>query len=186
MEQNFDTLMAYAKSFSGITPESENLLKEASSIITPKLSGITEDFYRHLLTIPEATRFLEGRVELLKTMHTRWLESLFIGPFDKAYVEYMYKVGHVHVKVDLPVEFMAGGMTLINNRLVRALVEVYADNSAHLANMLEAVNAITGMSLFIMQQSYQEASIAVELERFLKITGISRTLFGNLSLAYKV
>lgn len=36
----------------------------------------------------------------------------------------------------------------------------------------------------IMQQSYQESSIAEELEKFLKISGMSRTLFTNLAKAY--
>ena len=55
-----------------------------------------------------------------------------------------------------------------------------------LAKTIEAINAVTGMSLFIMQQAYQEASMAEELERFLKITGISRTLFSNLAQASRI
>ncbi|MCQ8105190.1 protoglobin domain-containing protein [Methylomonas sp. SURF-2] len=185
MTQDFEKLTGYAKQFSGLTPELETLLQQIGGQIKPRLAQVTEDFYGQLATIPQAAAFLEGRIDTLKAAHMRWLESLFSGRYDQAYVEYMYKVGNVHVKVNLPVEFMAGAMTLINNRLIGTLVETYGGDQAHLAKVLEAVSAITGMSLLVMQQSYQEASLAEELEKFLKISGMSRTLFTNLALAYK-
>ncbi|BBA36762.1 uncharacterized protein sS8_4839 [Methylocaldum marinum] len=185
MSNDFDKLTRYAKSFSGLTPEREALLVEVGTQIKPKLAGITEDFYQQLLSIPEASAFLEGRVESLKKTHTRWMEGLFTGPFDKNYTEQMYKVGDVHVKVRLPVEFMAGAMTLINNRLIALIVETYGDDNRHCAEILAAVSAVTGMTLLVMQQSYQAASLAEELEKFLKISGMSRALFTNLATAYK-
>lgn len=185
MAQDFEKLTRYAKSFSGLTPELEAALIEAGAVIRPKLRQVTDDFYQTLATIPEAASFVEGRVDTLKATHLRWMESLFSGPYDQAYVEQMYKIGYVHVKVNLPVEFMAGAMTLINNRLSGVLVETYGNDPAYLAKVLEAVSAITGLSLMVMQQSYQEASLAEELERFLQITGMSRVLFTNLATAYK-
>jgi hypothetical protein len=185
VDQKFEKLTTYAKAFTGLTPELEDLLKNAGPQIIPRLSDVTEDFYNHLSTIPETAPFLEGRIDALKAMHVRWMEALFSGTYDPAYVESMYKVGYVHVKVNLPVQFMAGAMTLINNRLCCLLVETYADDTQKLAKILKAVSAITGMSLFVMQQAYQNASIAEELEKFLKITGMSRVLFANLATAYK-
>ena len=91
------------------------------------MSSQTSRYHRGFLSSSfdgeEATRFLEGRVDNLKSLHTRWLESLFTGPYDEKYVESLYNVGYVHVKVNLPVEFMAGAMTLINSHLIRAQVE---------------------------------------------------------------
>lgn len=185
MSSDFDKLSRYAKSFTGLTPEREALLVEVGKQIKPKLAGITEDFYRELLAIPEASAFLDDRVESLKKTHIRWMEGLFSGPYDRTYTEHMYKVGDVHVKVRLPVEFMAGAMTLINNRLIELIVETYGDDKQRCAEILTAVSAVTGMTLLVMQQSYQAASLAEELERFLKISGMSRTLFANLAAAYK-
>lgn len=185
MAQDYEKLTHYAKSFSGLTLELENLLVEIGPELIPKLNGVTEDFYGHLLAIPEAATFLEGRVASLKATHRRWLEGLFTGPFDPGYTERMYKVGEVHVKVNLPVEFMAGAMTLINNRLFKQVVDTFGDDQERCARIVVAISAVTGMSLQIMQQSYQEASLAEELEKFLKISGMSRTLFTNLAAAYK-
>lgn len=185
MVQNFYHLTDYAKSFSGFTPEMESLLQEIGPDIKPKLPEVTNEFYQTLSGISEAASYLEGRIEILKPTHLRWMESLFTGPYDQSYVQHMYQVGIVHVKVHLPVEFMAGSMTLINKGLSRLMVETYGHDQQKLTKVLEATGAITGLSLFVMQQSYQEASLAEELERFLQITGMSRVLFTNLASAYK-
>jgi hypothetical protein len=76
-------------------------------------------------------------------------------------------------------------MTLINHRLIALIVETYGDDKEHCAQILSAISAVTGLSLLVMQQSYQEASLAEELEKFLKISGMSRALFTNLATAYR-
>ncbi len=185
MTHDFEKLTQYAKSFTGLTTESEKLLKEVGPQIIPSLSSVTETFYAALALIPETKPYLEGRVEALQAMHTQWLEGLFTKDFDTSYTEAMYKVGDVHVKVKLPVEFMSGGMTLINNQLIPLVVNLYSNDPEKCTKVLSAINAATGFSLLTMQQSYQEASIAEELERFLKISGMSQKLFSNLAAAYK-
>ena len=181
---DFETLTLYAKSFAGLTPEREDLLAEIGPLVSPALPGITEAFYGTLATIPAAAAFLEGRLELLKQTHLRWLEGLFTGPFDVAYAKAMYKVGYVHVKVSLPVEFMAGGMTLIGDRLIMEIDRLYWDDDSLRLQALGAVNAVLGFSLIVMQQSFQNSSLHEELEKFLKITGMSRALFNNLTAVY--
>jgi len=181
---DFQTLEGYAKSFSGLTPERERLLIQIGPDISPSLPRVTDAFYQTLAGIPAAAAFLEGRLEPLKQTHLLWLDTLFVGPFDLAYVKTLYRVGHVHVKVNLPVEFMAGGITLIGGRLMEEIEHLYPDDLGLRRNAHGAVNSILGFSLFIMQKSYQSASLHAELEKFLKITGISRMLFNNLAAAY--
>jgi len=181
---DFEKLASYAKSFAGLTPEREALLAEIGPAISPALPGITEAFYCILTSIPATAPFLEGRLDLLKQTHLRWLEGLFTGPFDVTYTKAMYKVGHVHVKVNLPVEFMAGGVALIGDRLIAEVERLYQDDSQLRLDALGAINAILGFSLIVMQQSFQNSSLHEELEKFLKITGMSRNLFNNLAAAY--
>ncbi len=185
MAHDYNQLTQYAKKFTGLTPELEAVLKDIGPQIIPRLKDITEDFYGQLTTIPEAKVFVEGRVDALKATHIKWMEGLFSGDLDTSYTEHMYNVGSVHVKVNLPVEFMSGGMTLINNRLIALVVELFGDDSARCQQILTAISAVTGFSLITMQQSYQEATLAEELEKFLKISGMSKALFKNLADAYK-
>lgn len=183
-EIDYKELTRYAKTFSGLTPEREALLSRIGPVMSARLPAITEAFYATLATIPATAPFLIGRLDLLKRTHMRWLQELFTQPFDEAYAERMYKVGHVHAKVNLPVEFMAGGMTLIGDGLLAELGTAYRDDPETREAAIGAVNAILGFSLLVMQQSFQNTSLHEELEKFLKITGMSRALFNNLAAAY--
>lgn len=181
---DYTALTAYAKQFAGLTPEHEALMVEIGSEFKPRLPAITDAFYQQLQAIPNAQALLEGRVDALKATHLHWLEGLFDGPYDQSYTEAMYKVGIVHVRVKMPAEFMAGAMALIQEGFAGAAGEIFSDDAAKLARVLGATSALLGFSLLVMQQSYQEASLAAELEKFLKITGMSRVLFDNLAKAY--
>ena len=184
-EVDFDKLMSYARAFSRYTAEREATLVEASKDIMPRLAEVTDSFYATLQTIPEAQPFIEGRMDALKGTHHQWLQGVLKGPCDVNYTEAMYKVGAVHVKVNLPVEFMAGGTCLIQESFITLVTDIYADDPARVKSVLEALNAALGFSLMVMQESYQQSSLAEELEKFLAITGMSRTLFNNLAEAYK-
>jgi hypothetical protein len=182
---DFAQLTGYAKSFTGLTPEREQTLLRLGEVIKPKLPAITDSFYATLGGISGVSQHLEGRVDALKQTHLRWLQQLFSGPFDESYTQAMHRVGDAHVKVNLPVEFMAGGMTLIADLLFAEIESIYSEDSQGRSAALGAVNAILGFSLLVMQQSFHGATLLDELEKFLKITGISKALFNNLAAAYR-
>ena len=182
---DFEELTRYARSFTGLTPEREALLVEIGPAIRPLLPEVTEAFYADLAKVPKAAAFIEGRVEGLKATHLGWLESVFTGPFDAAYAARMYHVGDVHVKVQMPVEFMAASMTLVGNTLLTTVARVCGGDHDRCIKTNAAVSAVLGFCLMIMQESYQSSSLAEELDRFLAITGMSRALFDNLAGAYR-
>jgi truncated hemoglobin YjbI len=182
---DYEQLMGYAKQFSGVTEEMEATLQGLYERVKPHMAEVTDSFYTVLLDIPKAEPFLKDRVDSLKETHIKWLETVFSGPFDVDYVKAMYRVGDVHVKAKLPVEFMAGSMALVAARLDHLLGTIYSDDQKRLVESVSAVNAILGFTLMVMQQSYESSRLAEELEKFLKITGMSRTLFDNLASAYK-
>jgi truncated hemoglobin YjbI len=184
-DNDYQQLTLYSRQFSGFTEEMESVLTSLTEMIHPYLPPITDSFYSVLQEIPKAQPFLDGRIDALKQTHVRWLEQIFSGPFDAGYTEAMYRVGDVHVKVGLPVEFMAGAMTLVGTRINDLLGELLQSDPSRLREAITAVNAVLGFTLMIMQQSYESSRLAEELEKFLKITGMSRTLFDNLASAYK-
>ncbi|MFZ2725660.1 MAG: protoglobin domain-containing protein [Methylococcaceae bacterium] len=188
MPENFNELITYGKRFSGLTPELERCLKDIAPAIIPHLNQVTDNFYAQLATVPNTANYLKGRVDHLKATHLQWLSSLFINNIDVEFAKTMYRVGDIHVKVNLPIEFMSASMTLLNNQFIELITELFADQPKKCAQALQAINAVTGFSLMIMlmimQQSYKESAIAAELEKFLTISGMSRMLFSNLAKAY--
>ncbi len=182
---DFTELVGRIKKLTGFTAEHEVILTQIRGEIRPHLPAVTEAFYTVLGTIPKARPFLNGRVDVLKKTHLMWLDSLFTGPFDEDFARQMYHVGMVHVKVQLPVEFMQGAATLIMSELTREVAKICGDNAERQAKIIASMNGVIGFSVAIMQESYQASSLVEELEKFLSITGMSRVLFNNLALAYK-
>ena len=185
-EINITELTTYCKAFSGLTVEREALLKEIAEELIPHLSSVTDAFYAELDKIDKARPFLEGKSESLKKTHEAWLKGLFTQDFTDEYTKFLYHVGDVHVKIELPVEFMAGAMTQIQRNLTPILFDLFGNDPKRLAAIMEAIIAVLGFSLQVMQESYQSSTLSSELDKFLKITGMSRVLFNNLARAYAV
>lgn len=182
---DMQNLCDYARQFVGINDEKINILRQVYPDVSERLQEVTDTFYARLQEIPKTHPFLEGRIDTLKKTHVAWLHELFTSDFGVDYTRKLYHIGDVHVKVKLPVEFMAGAMTLIQGELARIFGETYRNDQDKLIKAIQALNAAAGFSLLIMQESYQSSSMAEELEKFLRITGMSRVLFNNLAKAYR-
>ena len=180
---DFKALAAEAKAMTGLTPHREQICITMGDLLRPHLPAVTEEFYATLQTIPKAAKMLEGRVVRLKETHLKWLHSVFTGPYDEEYCKLMYHVGDVHVKVNLPSELMAAGIILIGNHLL-PVISSTCEDATRCSETTAAVNAVLGYSLVVMQQAYQTSSLSAEIDRVLRITGMSRTLFNNLAAAY--
>ncbi|MCF6336397.1 MAG: protoglobin domain-containing protein [Gammaproteobacteria bacterium] len=183
IKPDFIELTRYAKQFSGLTIEKEDVLLSVKDEVAPLLVTVTDNFYDAMNDIPEAASYLEGRITGLKQTHLNWMNSVFTGPYNEKYTESMYDVGDIHVRVNLPVEFMSGGVTLICNELYKIIFELYGEDSVKTHNLISAINSALGFSLFVMQKSYN-ASVDEALDKFLLITGMSEALFAKLSSSF--
>lgn len=184
-DNDLQQLADYAKNFSGFTPAREELLLQMGPSVIPRLPKVTDSFYEVLLRMPVPAKYLEGRVEVLKSTHLRWLTSLFSGSYGLEFAAGIHKAGQVHVRVDLPIEFMAGGMTIIADLLIAEIEDIYLADPTARRIAHGAINAVLGYCLIVMQEALQESTLNQELDKFMKISGISRTLFNNLAAAYK-
>jgi hemoglobin-like flavoprotein len=158
MPYDFDVLIEHSKLLSGLTPELEACLKEIAPIVIPHLEKVTDAFYRRLIMIPSTRDFLEhnnAQLEKLKDTHLAWLNSLFTRDIDAEFAKDMRHVGEVHVSVQLPIEFMAGSMRLINKELIKIVIDALYDNKDQCTKALQAISAVTGLTLIMMQKSYQ-------------------------------
>lgn len=186
MEQtDYEALCNDARTFAQLDEAKIRTLNTIAVDVSPKLAEVTDMFYQHLLSIPRVQPFLNNRVDSLQISHEEWLQGLFLAQFDAAYTRSIYSLGGIHGEIQLPAEFMSGAMSIIQGYLIRLLREVYAEQPEILLESLLAINAALGFSLYIMQEAYQSSSLDNELERFLAITGMSRSLFENLAKAYR-
>jgi len=77
IKPDFIELTRYAKQFSGLTIEKENVLLSANDELAPLLNVVTDNFYEAMSNIPEAASYLEGRITGLKQTHLNWMNSIF-------------------------------------------------------------------------------------------------------------
>lgn len=184
---DFHKICKESKELVQFTPESERLINKAGPIVIPYLDNVTNKFYDVLLRVPATAKLLEGRVDSLKRTHRAWLESLFTQTIDEDYTQWMHHVGEVHVNVELPVEFMTSGMTLIQMELLEIILNDESLETDERLKISQAIIALCGFSQLVMQKSYSEDTlrrIDAELDRFLAITGMSKVLFENLASAF--
>ncbi len=83
---------------------------------------VTDNFYAAMLGIDKKRPFIDGRVDGLIATHRAWVSVS--RTYDASYTLAVYLVADVRVKVKLPVEFMAGAMTLIGKRLLQVVAQV--------------------------------------------------------------
>ncbi|ATG89884.1 protoglobin domain-containing protein [Methylomonas koyamae] len=185
LEIDYEALTQYAKVLANFTPSKEDAVIEVGLWLKPRLGEVTESFYEKLMAAPETHLFLEGRVERLKQTHLVWLEKVFTGPYDGNYTAYLYNVGDVHVRVGLPVEFMAAGIALLTETLHEKIASRHGGDCRNCQGSMEAIGSMLGYSLIVMQKSYQRSMDKHELEKFLKISGISHALYQNMARSYK-
>lgn len=155
MSEDFNALIEYGKLFTDFTPKHEQCLREIAPVVIPHLESVTHAFYDQLLKIPETGKFLEGRVTELKNVHFNWLKSLFESEIDAQFAEKMHDVGYLHVSIELPIGFMAGAMTLINNGLSEIVVKEFSEDKERCVLALHSISSVTGLALMLMQQAYQ-------------------------------
>jgi len=125
----------------------------------PQFERISEVFYDRILGHPGARRVLEGgesRVGALKVTLVRWMEGLFLGPWDQEYFERRCRIGRVHVRIGLPQHYMFGAMNVLRGEFEAIADRAHAGDAGAAAVARAALNRILDIELAIMLHTYRE------------------------------
>lgn len=182
---DFAALCEESRGLVGLSPDDETLLRDILPLVGPELDKVTERFYARLLNAPRTAQFLEGRVEGLRKTHRAWLSTLFSTRFDAEYTRWMHQIGLMHSKVALPVEFMSASMALVQRELTAIVAGTNKLDADMRGRTCAAISSACGFCELIMQRSYAFDQRESELDRYLRITGVSRGLYEKLSAAFK-
>ncbi|HEY1906543.1 MAG TPA: protoglobin domain-containing protein [Myxococcaceae bacterium] len=127
--------------------------------LAPDFPEISEIFYARILEFPPARAVLErGETSVGRLKHTLvgWMEGLFLGPWDEAYVERRARIGRVHVRIGLPQHYMFGAMNVLRRELSSRISGLLAPTSAEHAAAQTALSRMLDLELAIMLQTYRE------------------------------
>jgi signal transduction histidine kinase len=150
-----DSLKAYV----GFTDQSSAALREMLPVIRLHIERIIDDFYATIEAHPGARAAITGGAEQiarLKQTLRRWLEELFQGPHDQAYLERRARIGRMHVRIDLPQAYMFTAMNRIRVQCAAVVQQHLMDNAERSAQVLLAMHQIMDIELAIMLETYRE------------------------------
>ncbi len=161
------------KAFFEIEPGDEQLLREIQQHLAPHEAGIMDRFYDFLLSQDQIRRLLSapGLVDRLKILQIRYFQELTQGKYEREYFENRLRVGFVHQRVGLPLEWYLGAYRKYLGILRDTLRESYRSDRVQFIKVMSTLTKIVflDMSLAIDAYTYsgQEALAqkASELEQ---------------------
>lgn len=146
------------KQYVGFDAASARALREFFPLAEPHLERIVVDFYDAIEAHPEAMAAITGgQAQVLRLQKTlvRWLHEVLLGPHDEGYLERHSRIGRVHVRIDLPQEFMFTAMNRIRAHLL-AVADEAATAEDPKREVKEAVDQVLDLELALMLDTYRE------------------------------
>jgi two-component system, NtrC family, sensor histidine kinase HydH len=143
----------------GFGPADQVILRALHPSLAPDFPEVSELFYARILEYPPARAVLErgeSSVGQLRHSLVAWMEGLFQGPWDEAYVERRARIGRVHVRIGLPQHYMFGAMNLLRRELSQRVSRLVAPSTPEYAVAQNALSRMLDLELAIMLQTYRE------------------------------
>src|SRR6266496_158744 len=107
--------------------EDAELLKALRPVAEANKERMADEFYDHLLEIPETASFLKEDLlrKRLRMTHQEWFTELFSGNYDNAYYHNLQRVGQVHVRIGLNAHFVNASMNIVRHFVIELLQESF-------------------------------------------------------------
>lgn len=183
-EFNFSQLADYARALAAFTPEREAAWLELGGRLRSELPTVAARFFNTFERVPNALPCSEADLALLRQAQQDWLGRLFDGPLDENFVRMLFCLAELHVEAQLPVSPITAALSQVNEYLADRIAALPDVDAMRRVEIQKAVNAALCYCTVLLQEAYQSSSLIGELDRFLKVTGISRPLFRNLASVY--
>jgi signal transduction histidine kinase len=157
------TFLENVKAYVGFGDDSSALLREAHPLVAPRFGPIVDDFYATIEAHAGARAAIKGgaaQIERLKGSLMRWIDEMFRGPHDEAYFQRRARIGHIHVKIDLPQVYMFTAMDRIRVQTQSVLRDSTAFDAEKAKRVATALDQILDIELAIMLETYREDLVA--------------------------
>jgi signal transduction histidine kinase len=151
------SLMKSLRAYVGFDADAAKRLQAMGPRLRPFHARIVDQFYQAVLIDPGTRAVLTSAAQIarLRASLAKWLEGLFLGPYDDAYCERRSRIGRMHVKVGLDQRYMLTAMNVIRIGLHRALAEASDDGFGEIEDHC-VIDQICDIELAIMLETYRE------------------------------
>jgi signal transduction histidine kinase len=139
--------------------EDARRVQALAPLVRPAFPRLVEDFYEEIDRHPQARKVITGgseQVARLKGTLTRWLDEMFTGPYDEAYVERRWRVGLRHVQIGLDQVYTNAALSRLRRGLTEAVVASWTGLAAELLPSLASLHTRLDLDLAIIEDAYQK------------------------------
>lgn len=176
IDENLEEELRVFKNVSGLSENDQGKLKESSSVILPHIAAVTDEFYEQLAAEPRTAKYIEGRVDLLKSTHIQWLEALFSGECNDEFIESQLRIGRAHVTAKIPPLFVASSMSYLRAAFPKLISQELNSNDNGAGELASAILKMLDLCQYLIDHAYEQD----RLQRLTDATGLSRPLLENL------
>ena len=166
---------AEMKSFLSFSDQDAANLQSLAPVFARHGAGITDRFYEVLGRFAGTSAQIEGRVDVLKATHSRWMGDLFSGTYGDDYFQGRLRIGQAHVRIGLDPLYVEGVMSIIRSDALAAMAAEISDAS-ELVSKYQSLLKILDIDLMIINFAYAEE----RLDRLAGFTGMKRSLIENV------
>jgi hypothetical protein len=162
------------------------LIAGLRSCIDADLDGMIEDLGKQMVKF-KGTQLLMTNQRFARRLHgvlCEWLSGLLEGVFDDEYIERRSAFGHKLREIDLTFEDVILLEELTRRQLFGLVRGMLDERPKVLSSTMHALDKAFNLDLALIYSAYLAAREAemerALLDRFLEVTGFSRTLYENL------
>ncbi len=146
------------QSYVGWTQKDEERLSDVAKWIVPYVESLVDDFYAEVQRHPETMGVLtEGPIQIRRLRLTleRWIEELFRGPYNAAYVNKHWRVGLKHVEIGLHQVYTNAALARLREKLIALLFRLAEQHPIDLLPTIAALNRRLDLDLAIIEDAYE-------------------------------
>lgn len=163
------------------------LIAGLHSCMDADLNGMVEDLAKQLVKF-KGTQLLMTNQRFVRRLHSvlcEWLSGLLEGVFDEEYIERRSAFGQKLREIDLTFEDVILLEELTRRQLFGLAREMLDERPKVLSSTMHTLDKAFNLDLALIYSAYLAARDAemerALLDRFLEVTGFSRTLYENLA-----
>ncbi|MFK8111619.1 MAG: protoglobin domain-containing protein [Rubripirellula sp.] len=150
----------------GLTDNDITLARDAWPTIRDHVREFVDDFYVQIQQHDEPASVFTGgdvQVERLKSTLAKWVEELFCGQYDSAFVENRWLVGLRHVKIGLAQAWTAAAMCRLRDQILRCVADSWTGSAADYFLVSSSITRLMDLDLALIQDAYYAESVANHL-----------------------
>ncbi len=146
-----------------LSQEEKDLLAELQDVAAEQADAMTDDFYDRLMSHDNTAEYFEGiEMERQHEFIADWFVDLFNGSYDAEYVSERLEIGHIHVRIGLPVRYPLSMIDVIMQH-----GEEVAAESSDPEMAKDAFQKVMSLDIAVFNQAYEDQ----QLEHLAELVG---------------